>query len=128
MRVWRAAASRRAGGGGVAGRRGDFEGAGGGGFGLWQWDQPELFRGRGTVFDGGKPAPDGRRRATGNLQVASGTGHKVNPATRLFLRRCEQSETRPCCDGSHEGAGFQAAGVCGAGGWQSTRAVGTRTL
>lgn len=57
------------------------------------------------------PKLNGPLRVSGNLEVVSGTGRTVNRAARLFLCRCGQSKTKPYCDNSHEGAGFQAAGV-----------------
>ena len=57
------------------------------------------------------PKLNGPLRVTGNLEVVSGTGRTVNRATRMFLCRCGHSATKPYCDGSHVGAGFEAAGV-----------------
>lgn len=56
------------------------------------------------------PQRDGPLKASGNLEVVSGTGRTINRATEVFFCRCGHSRNKPYCDGSHRKAGFQAEG------------------
>ena len=54
------------------------------------------------------PTVNGPLKATGPMEVISGTGHTINRANELYLCRCGQSMAKPHCDGSHKAAGFVA--------------------
>jgi len=49
---------------------------------------------------------DGPLMIAGNVEVISGTGHKLATAKKVFLCRCGASKNKPFCDGSHKDAGF----------------------
>lgn len=49
---------------------------------------------------------DGPLRASGPMEVISGTGHRVSVDETRFLCRCGASKTKPYCDGSHKKTGF----------------------
>jgi CDGSH-type Zn-finger protein/uncharacterized Fe-S cluster protein YjdI len=52
--------------------------------------------------------PDGPLRATGPLELVSGTGRTLGRGTETYLCRCGASKNKPWCDGSHKAAGFKA--------------------
>jgi CDGSH-type Zn-finger protein len=56
-----------------------------------------------------QPLPNGPLRVVGNLEVVSGTGRTCNKVGETYLCRCGHSKNKPYCDGSHKGAGFEAA-------------------
>lgn len=49
---------------------------------------------------------NGPLKVVGNLEITTGTGHKVAKAEKVFLCRCGASKNKPFCDGSHKDAGF----------------------
>ncbi|MGH6870153.1 MAG: CDGSH iron-sulfur domain-containing protein [Rhizomicrobium sp.] len=56
------------------------------------------------------PTLNGPFRVEGSLEVCTASGHTVTRTTETWLCRCGHSKNKPFCDGSHEGAGFQAPG------------------
>jgi CDGSH-type Zn-finger protein len=44
----------------------------------------------------------------GNLEITSGTGRVVARLVQTRLCRCEASNTKPFCDGSHARVGFKS--------------------
>jgi len=54
------------------------------------------------------PIPNGPLKASGPLEVVSGTGRTINRVTETFLCRCGQSANKPYCDGTHKKTGFTA--------------------
>lgn len=56
------------------------------------------------------PLYNGPLQVSGNLEICAGTGRTVARVTDTRLCRCGQSRNKPFCDGSHTGAGFEAAG------------------
>ncbi len=65
----------------------------------------------GQVSESGGPVaalriPDGPLKVTGNVELTTGTGHKMGQVGQTFLCRCGVSKNKPFCDGSHKAAGF----------------------
>ncbi len=56
------------------------------------------------------PVRNGPLSLRGNVEICAGTGRVVARVTEARLCRCGQSRTKPFCDLSHVGAGFQAEG------------------
>ncbi len=54
------------------------------------------------------PLKDGPLKATGPLELVSGTGRTINKVEETFLCRCGASKNKPYCDGSHKAIGFTA--------------------
>lgn len=54
------------------------------------------------------PIPNGPLKASGPLELVSGTGRTINRVMETFLCRCGQSANKPYCDGTHKKAGFTA--------------------
>lgn len=52
--------------------------------------------------------PDGPLKASGPLELVSGTGRTIGRGTETYLCRCGASQNKPFCDGSHKTAGFRA--------------------
>lgn len=50
--------------------------------------------------------PDGPLKVAGNIEITSGTGHKIASVPQAFLCRCGASKNKPFCDGSHKEIGF----------------------
>jgi CDGSH-type Zn-finger protein/uncharacterized Fe-S cluster protein YjdI len=55
-----------------------------------------------------EPQKNGPLKATGNLEIVSGTGRTVNRVTETWLCRCGHSADKPYCDGSHRKVNFVA--------------------
>ena len=51
---------------------------------------------------------DGPLKASGALELVSGTGRTVNRTTEAYLCRCGASANKPYCDGSHKRIGFKS--------------------
>lgn len=51
--------------------------------------------------------PDGPLKVAGNVEITSGTGHRIAQHQQTFLCRCGASKNKPYCDGSHKAAGFK---------------------
>jgi CDGSH-type Zn-finger protein/uncharacterized Fe-S cluster protein YjdI len=51
---------------------------------------------------------DGPLKATGPLEIVSGTGRTLNRTEEAYLCRCGASKNKPWCDGSHKASGFTA--------------------
>lgn len=54
------------------------------------------------------PLRNGPLKASGSLEVVSGTGRTCNRLTETFLCRCGASANKPYCDGTHRKTGFTA--------------------
>jgi CDGSH-type Zn-finger protein/uncharacterized Fe-S cluster protein YjdI len=54
------------------------------------------------------PIPNGPLKASGSLEMVSGTGRTLNRVTETFLCRCGASKNKPYCDGTHKQIGFAA--------------------
>lgn len=54
------------------------------------------------------PVPNGPLKASGALEIVSGTGRTIDRVTQSFLCRCGASASKPFCDGTHRKIGFQA--------------------
>ncbi len=54
------------------------------------------------------PLENGPLLCKGNMEVCSGTGHRINRIMETALCRCGASKDKPYCDGSHIGTGFIA--------------------
>jgi len=54
------------------------------------------------------PVRNGPLKASGPMEVVSGTGHTLNRAVELYFCRCGHSKTKPYCDSSHKALGFVA--------------------
>jgi uncharacterized Fe-S cluster protein YjdI len=52
--------------------------------------------------------PDGPLFVRGDLEIRRGDGTVLGAETRVALCRCGHSRTKPFCDNSHFGAGFEA--------------------
>ena len=52
------------------------------------------------------PLPNGPLKASGALEVVSGTGRTCNRVTETFLCRCGASANKPYCDGTHRKISF----------------------
>jgi len=53
-------------------------------------------------------SPNGPLIVAGNMEIVSGSGRTINRMIRAALCRCGASQSKPYCDGSHAGAGFEA--------------------
>ncbi len=51
--------------------------------------------------------PDGPLKVEGNVELTTGTGHKMGQVGKAFLCRCGASKNKPFCDGSHKAVGFK---------------------
>lgn len=51
--------------------------------------------------------PDGPLKVAGNVELTTGTGHKIVQGKNVFLCRCGASNNKPFCDGSHKDIGFE---------------------
>lgn len=51
--------------------------------------------------------PDGPLKVEGNVELTTGTGHKIATHDKAFLCRCGASKNKPYCDGSHKDSGFK---------------------
>ncbi len=58
-----------------------------------------------------EPQKDCPLKVSGNLEIASGTGHTLDRCAQTWLCRCGQSQNKPYCDGSHRKSGFVADGA-----------------
>jgi CDGSH-type Zn-finger protein/uncharacterized Fe-S cluster protein YjdI len=56
------------------------------------------------------PTRDGPLHVEGALEICSASGRTVTRTMETWLCRCGHSQNKPFCDGSHEAAGFTAAG------------------
>jgi CDGSH-type Zn-finger protein/uncharacterized Fe-S cluster protein YjdI len=56
------------------------------------------------------PTKDGPLHVEGALEICSASGRTITRTMETWLCRCGQSKNKPFCDGSHEAAGFTAAG------------------
>jgi CDGSH-type Zn-finger protein/uncharacterized Fe-S cluster protein YjdI len=55
-----------------------------------------------------EPELDGPINVRGNLEITSGTGHRVACVTQARLCRCGGSAKKPFCDGTHARIGFRS--------------------
>jgi CDGSH-type Zn-finger protein/uncharacterized Fe-S cluster protein YjdI len=55
-----------------------------------------------------EPELDGPLQVRGNLEITSGTGHRIACVTQARLCRCGGSATKPFCDGTHARIGFRS--------------------
>jgi CDGSH-type Zn-finger protein len=47
-------------------------------------------------------------KASGPMEVISGTGRTIDRTKEAWLCRCGASKNKPYCDGSHKAIGFAA--------------------
>lgn len=57
-----------------------------------------------------QPRRNGPLEISGALELCGGTGRVFDRVQSVRLCRCGQSKSKPWCDGSHVGAGFEAEG------------------
>ncbi len=54
-----------------------------------------------------KRIPDGPLVIEGNVEITTGTGHRIANMSKAYLCRCGASKNKPFCDGSHKEIGFK---------------------